>query len=258
MDLSTILGIIAAFGLMVMAIMSGSGMTLFINFPSLLIVVGGTLGATLVHYPFGEVFRAFGVAKKAFFHKDESPSEAIEALIRYSNKARKEGILSLQSVISEIKDPFFIKGVQMAVDGQEPEAMKEMLDREIEYIQERHDSGADIFVAMGAYAPALGMIGTLIGLVQMLQTMNDPSTIGPAMAMALLTTFYGAVMANVLFIPLSGKLRNRSKSEVLKKTLISEGMKSILAGENPRIMEQKLHAFVAPKFRESFFNKKKG
>ncbi|WP_305043273.1 motility protein A [Geoalkalibacter sp.] len=258
MDLSTILGIVAAFGLMLMAITAGSGITIFVDFPSLTVVVGGTLGATLVHYPFREVMRAFAVLKKAFFHKDESPTETIEALIRYSNKARKEGILSLQSVVAEIRDPFFVKGVQMAVDGQEPEAMKEMLDREIEYIVERHSEGADIFVAMGAYAPAMGMIGTLIGLVQMLQTMEDPSTIGPAMAMALLTTFYGAVMANILFIPMAGKLKNRSQSEVLKKTLISEGMKSILAGENPRIMEQKLHAFVAPKFRESFFNKKKG
>jgi chemotaxis protein MotA len=133
-----------------------------------------------------------------------------------------------------------------------------MLDREIEYIIERHEDGAEIFVAMGTYAPSMGMIGTLIGLVQMLQTMSDPSTIGPAMAMALLTTFYGAVMANAFFLPVAGKLRNRSQSEVLKKTLISEGMKSILAGENPRIMEQKLHAFVAPKYRASFFNKKKG
>ncbi|MDY6850385.1 MAG: motility protein A [Thermodesulfobacteriota bacterium] len=258
MDLSTIVGIVAAFGLMIMAIMSGSGITIFIDFAALIVVSGGTVGATLVHYPFKEVSRAFGVLKKAFFHKEEKPSDTIDALIRYSNKARKEGILSLQSVIPEIKDPFFIKGVQMAVDGQEPEAMKEMLDREIEYIIERHEEGADIFVAMGTYAPAMGMIGTLIGLVQMLQTMSDPSTIGPAMAMALLTTFYGAVMANVFFLPVSGKLRNRSQSEVLKKTLISEGMKSILAGENPRIMEQKLHAFVAPKYRASFFNKKKG
>lgn len=258
MDLSTILGIIAAFGLMLMAITAGSGLTIFIDFASLTVVAGGTLGATLVHYPFREVKRAFAVLRKAFFHKEVTPTETIEALIRYSNKARKEGILSLQSVIAEIRDPFFVKGVQMAVDGQEPEAMKEMLDREIEYIVERHSEGAEIFIAMGTYAPAMGMIGTLIGLVQMLQTMEDPSTIGPAMAMALLTTFYGAVMANILFLPMAGKLRNRSQSEVLQKTLVAEGMKSILAGENPRIMEQKLHAFVAPRFRESFFNKKKG
>ncbi|BCA79116.1 MotA/TolQ/ExbB proton channel family protein [Desulfuromonas sp. AOP6] len=256
MDLSTILGIMAAFALMISAIMMGGSIFLFINIPSIVIVMGGTIGATLVHYPFKNVFRAFAVLKKAFFHKNESPNEIIARLITLATKARKEGILSLQMAMNDIEDAFFLKGLQMAVDGQEPETLKEMLDREIEYIQERHEDGADIFLAMGTYAPAMGMIGTLIGLVQMLQTMDDPSTIGPAMAVALLTTFYGAVIANVICIPVAGKLKNRSQSEVLLKTLIAEGMKSILVGENPRIMEQKLHAFVAPQLRESNFNKK--
>jgi len=149
-----------------------------------------------------------------------------------------------------------LKGLQMAVDGQEPESLKLMLEHEIDYIEERHESGAEIFATMAAYAPAIGMIGTLIGLVQMLQTMDDPSTIGPAMAVALLTTFYGAVAANILFTPISGKLKHRSASEMLCKTIIAEGMNSILAGENPRIMEQRLHAFVAPNQRQSNFNKK--
>ncbi len=131
-----------------------------------------------------------------------------------------------------------------------------MMEREIEYVMERHETGADIFTTMAAYSPAMGMIGTLIGLVQMLQTMDDPASIGPAMAVALLTTFYGAVAANILFTPMSGKLKHRSACEVLGKTLISEGMNSILAGENPRVMEQRLHAFVAPVLRESNFNKK--
>jgi len=256
MDLSTVIGIVAAFALMLSAIMMGGSIFLFINVPSIVIVIGGTLGATLVHYPFKNVFGAFSVFKKAFFHKDTSPNEIISNLIVLATKARKEGILSLQTAMNGIEDAFFLKGLQMAVDGQEPESLKEMLDREIEYIQERHDGGADIFTTMGAYAPAMGMIGTLIGLVQMLQTMDDPSTIGPAMAVALLTTFYGAVIANVICIPVAGKLKNRSQSEVLLKTLIAEGMKSILTGENPRIMEQKLHAFVAPQHRESNFNKK--
>jgi chemotaxis protein MotA len=257
MDLSTVLGILAAFGLMLIAIMSGGSLTLFIDPASMLVVVGGTFGATLVHYPFKDVFGAFAVLKKAFHHEKETPRQTIEHLVHFAGKARKEGILSLQSVMGEVSDSFFIKGIQMAVDGQEPEVLKEMLDREIEYIQERHEGGAEIFVALGTYAPAMGMIGTLIGLVQMLQTMDDPSTIGPAMAMALLTTFYGAVIANVICIPMSGKLRNRSQSEVLRKVLIAEGMKSIMEGENPRVMEQKLHAFVAPKLRQSNFNKKR-
>ncbi len=256
MDLSTIIGIAAAFGLMVLAILSGGAITLFVNVPSLIIVVGGTVGATLVHYPFKEVFRAVSVLRKAFFHRIDSPRETVSQLITFAGKARKEGILALQSVTGEVKDPFFLKSIQMAVDGQEAEDLKEMLDKEIEYIQERHEEGAEIFIAMGTYAPALGMIGTLIGLVQMLQTMSDPSTIGPAMAVALLTTFYGAIIANIVCMPLAGKLRHRSQEEVLYKTLISEGMRCVLAGENPRLMEQRLHAFLAPAMRQSNFSKK--
>lgn len=255
MDLSTIVGVIAAFGLMLLAILSGGSLLIFIDPQSMLIVAGGTIGATLVHYPFGELMRALKVGKKTLFHKSQPPSEIVGQLIQFATKARKEGILSLQSVMNQIEDPFLVKGMQMAVDGQEPETLRYMLDREIEYIEERHDSGAKIFSSMGAYAPAMGMIGTLIGLVKMLQTMEDPSTIGPAMAMALLTTLYGATAANVLFIPLSGKLRLRSEQEVLEKSLIAEGMSSILNGENPRIMEQRLHAFVSPKERQSNFNK---
>lgn len=257
MDLSTILGVVGALALMLVAIMQGGGVLLFLDIPSVIIVFGGTIGATLVHYPFKDVFGTFAIAKKTIIHKDELPHTRIEQLVRFAGKARKEGILSLQSVMGEVSDPFFIKGLQMAVDGQEPVALKEMLDREIEYIQERHDSGADILIAMGNYAPAMGMIGTLIGLVQMLQTMNDPSSIGPAMAVALLTTFYGAIIANLICLPMAGKLKNRSSNEVLDKTLVAEGLKSILEGENPRIIEQKLHAFVSPKHRQSNFNKKK-
>ncbi|MGC9519552.1 MAG: motility protein A [Desulfuromonadaceae bacterium] len=256
MDLSTIFGVIAAFGLMIAAIMTGGSIFLFIDPPALMIVGGGTLGSTLVHYPFKELFRAVAVAKKTLFVKEQNPADIISQLVEFATKARKEGILSLQSVMSQIDDPFFLKGLQMAVDGQEPESLKQMLEHEIDYIQERHESGAAIFSTMAEYAPAIGMIGTLIGLVQMLQTMDDPSTIGPAMAVALLTTFYGAVAANILFNPIAGKLKHRSASEMLCKTIIAEGMNSILAGENPRIMEQRLHAFVAPGQRQSNFNKK--
>ena len=244
MDLSTIIGIVAAFGLMLMAILQGGSIMMFVNTPSLIIVFGGTIGVTLVNYPFDDILGTISIVKKTF--KTQSSSSA----------NRIEGVLSLQSVIAEVDDPFFIKGLQMAVDGQEPDNLKEMLDREIEYIEERHGKGASILLAIGATAPAMGMIGTLIGLVQMLQTMSDPSSIGPAMAVALLTTFYGAVIANVLCMPLAGKLKNRSATEILDKTLVAEGMKSILEGENPRVIEQKLHAFVAPKERESNFNKK--
>ncbi len=255
MDLSTILGIGAAFGLMLMAILQGGPLSIFINFPSIMIVFGGTIGNTLVHYPFNDVFEALGVAKKTVLFKEQSVNDLIVQLMEFANKARKEGILALQGAMEEISDEFLIKAMQMAVDGQEPDSLKSMLNTEIEYIQQRHDKGANIFLSIGLYAPAMGMVGTLIGLVQMLQTMDDPATIGPAMAVALLTTFYGAVLANVVCNPMAGKLKLRSEAEVLTKTLIIEGMQSILSGENPRIMEQKLHAFIAPKLRESTFKR---
>jgi chemotaxis protein MotA len=254
MDFATIIGIVLSFVLMIVAILQGGPLTLFVNIPSVIIVVGGTVGATLVHYPFTDVFRAMAVGSKTVLNKSEPVAGVIAQLLEYANKARKEGILSLQSVMNDVQDPFLLKGLQMAVDGQGPDDLKEMLEREIEYIQERHENGADIFVAMGTYAPALGMIGTLIGLVQMLQTMNDPSSIGPAMAVALLTTLYGAVIANVVCIPMAGKLKIRSQSEILHKSLVAEGLRLLLLGENPRLIEQKLHAFVAPKERRSNFD----
>lgn len=255
MDLSTFLGIIGAFGLMVLAIMTGGDFVIFINPRAMLIVLGGTLGAVLVHYPFKDVLNAFSVGKNAFFYKDSNPHQIIEKLIYFSNLARKEGLLSLEANINKVKnDQFFSKGLQMAADGQEPDNMRQILDKEITYTQERHESGADIFSALGLYAPAMGMIGTLIGLVQMLQTLDNPSNIGPAMAVALLTTMYGSILANVIFLPMAGKLKNRSQSEILKKTLIIEGIHSILIGENPRILEQKLHVFLAPKERKHSYS----
>ncbi|MCF6289652.1 MAG: MotA/TolQ/ExbB proton channel family protein [Desulfobacterales bacterium] len=256
MDLSTLLGIVASFTLMILAILSGGSIFLFFNVPSVIIVVGATIGSTFIHYPFRDIFGAAAVCKKAFFHREPTLRETVAQLVRFAGKARKEGILALQEVAGEIQDPFFLKSLQMAIDGLEAEDLRQMLEREIEYIQGRHEDGADIFVAMGTYAPAMGMIGTLIGLVQMLQTMNDPSTIGPAMAVALLTTFYGAIIANVICMPIAGKLRNRSQKEILRKTLIVEGMRCVLVGENPRLMEQRLHVFLAPRLRESSFGKK--
>ena len=255
LDIATFLGIIGAFGLMSWAIMSGSGLEVFIDYQALMVVTGGTFGALLVHYPLRDGANALAVGKNAFLYRESTPREVIDILIDFASRARKEGLLALESATHEVQDAFLAKGLQMAADGHEPRVLEDTLNREIEYIEDRHEKGADIFAALGAYSPAMGMIGTLIGLVQMLKNLEDPSSIGPAMAMALITTLYGSVMANVVFLPMSGKLQTRSQTEVLKKTLILEGMKSILTGENPRVMEQKLHAFLAPRERESKFKR---
>ncbi|MFP4037689.1 MAG: motility protein A, partial [Desulfobacteraceae bacterium] len=219
MDIATLIGILSAFTLVVGAIMMGSSLTLFINIPGLMIVVGGTLGATLINYPLPDILKVIKVVKNAFFHRKQTAKDLISEFVSLAGTARREGILALESSVEEMKDDFMKKGLQLSIDGLEPGAIKEILNTEIVSIQDRHKLGAEIFTTLGTFAPALGMIGTLIGLVQMLQKMDDPSSIGPAMAVALLTTFYGALMANVLFLPIAGKLRNRSSEEVMMKEL---------------------------------------
>jgi chemotaxis protein MotA len=253
MDIATFLGIVSAFGLVILAVFMGGGLSLFVNVPSLLIVVGGTLGATMINYPLKDVLRAVGVSKNVFFVKKLQIEEITQQFVALCNKARKEGILSLESDIQDVEDPFMRKGLQLSVDGLEPQMIQTILDTEVESLEERHQLGAEIFSTMGTYAPALGMIGTLIGLVQMLQSMDNPSAIGPAMAVALLTTFYGSILANLVCLPMAGKLRSRSKEESLAKEMIISGVMGLTRGENPRIIEQKMMAFVPPKMRKSSY-----
>jgi chemotaxis protein MotA len=249
MDLATVLGVISAFGLVFLAIFMGGGIQLFINLQSLMIVVGGTLGATMINYPFKEVFGVFSVVKKALFTKNIVSNNLIRIFMDFAHKSRKEGILALESELKKVKDDFLIKGVQLSIDGLEPNEIKDILDTELDFIKSRHQLGAEIFTTMGSFAPALGMIGTLIGLVQMLQSMDDPSTIGPAMAVALLTTFYGSIMSNIFCIPIAGKLRTRSREEALTKAITIQGIMSLSSGDNPRVLQQKLQAFIPPNER---------
>lgn len=250
MDLATLVGLFSAFFLVLYGILSGGSLLIFWNAPSLLIVVGGTVGATLINYPLKDVLGVVKVVKNVFFHKLQSPGELIKMLADMAGKARKGGILSLEQSVKEVNDEYFSKGLQLVVDGIEISSVRGVLEKEIEYASDRHQKGAEVFTTLGTFAPALGMIGTLIGLVQMLQNLEDPSQIGPAMAVALITTFYGALLANLLFLPIAGKLKTRSKEEMLVKELVLEGIVSIASGENPRIMEQKLQAFLAPRLRE--------
>jgi len=249
MDIATLLGVVSAFGLVVVAIFMGGGLSLFINIPSALIVVGGTLGTTMINYPLGDMLKVVSVVKNALFSNTVSGNSLIERFVDFANKSRREGILALESEIKTVKNEFLQKGIQLSIDGLEPQEIREILETEVEFIRSRHQLGAEIFTTMGTFAPALGMIGTLIGLVQMLQSMDDPSSIGPAMAVALLTTFYGSLMANLVCIPIAGKLKARSKEEVLSKEMAIQGIISLSNGDNPRILEQKLQAFVPPNQR---------
>ncbi len=250
MDLATILGIVISFGLVLAGILEGGSLMIFISAPSLLIVLGGTVGATLVNYPLATVFGVMKVLKKTLSTTTQTPSATIEQFMDFANRARREGILSLEPVLKEVDDSYLRKGLQLTVDGLEPQAIQEILEVEITSLESRHETGVEIVSAMGAYAPALGMIGTVIGLVQMLQTMSDPSSIGPAMAVALITTFYGAILANLVFIPMAGKLKMRSREEVSMREMQMEGILAISRGENPRIIQEKLSSYQPPKERE--------
>lgn len=253
MDLATILGIVSGFGLVIIAMSMGGGLAWFINIPSALIVVGGTIGAVLINYPLSDMIGVMKVAKNVFFQKELSVSNVIETLVDMSKIARREGILALEKKVEDVEDPFFSKGVGLMIDGIEPTALSRILQTELDYLSERHRLGAEIFSSMGNFAPAMGMMGTLIGLVKMLMQMDDPSSIGPAMAVALITTFYGVILANLIFLPIAGKLKTRSANEIMVKELIISGILSVQSGDNPRVLEQKLNSFLSPGERKSAF-----
>ncbi|MDZ7373511.1 MAG: motility protein A [candidate division KSB1 bacterium] len=250
MDLATIIGIISGVILIAVSILGKGSFGIFFDLSSVLIVVGGTMASTLINFPLKDVLSVFGVVKNAFLHRAPDPRDTIRQLVRFAEIARREGILYLERELENVEDPFLRQGIQLAADGTEPELMRAILETEISYLQERHELGQSILTAMGSYAPAFGMIGTLIGLVIMLANMSDPSLIGPGMAVAIITTFYGAVLANLIFLPLAGKLKTRSKQEVMMKELVLEGVLAIQSGDNPRIVEQKLISFIAPKIRK--------
>lgn len=252
MDLSTIMGIIAGIALITGAILQKGSLLTFWDFSSLLIVVGGVLCATLIHYSFAQLSGVLKVLKKAFFQSDVEPYLVIAKIVNMAERARREGLLSLDQAIAEDEgtDPFLVQGLQLIVDGTDPDLVRDILENELTMIEERHKTGAGIFTFMGACAPAFGMLGTLIGLILMLKDINDPSKLGPGMALALITTFYGAIIANLVCLPIAGKLKARSKQEILIKQIIIEGVLSIQAGENPRIITEKLKSFLYPKQKE--------
>lgn len=252
MDLATIIGLALSFGLIGVALVFGSGgIMLFIDIPSMLIVFGGTIGATLVHYPLSSIKTLGAVFKQAFVERPVNTTAIMTQFMELANTARREGILALEPAIKNISDPFLRKGLQLTVDGLEPQMIQDTLETELGALEERHATGLDMVNSLAGYAPALGMIGTVIGLVQMLKTMNDPSTIGPAMAVALITTFYGAVLANLVFLPIAGKLKQRNRAETLMREMQIQGVLGIARGENPRILGEKLSSFQPPKMRKA-------
>ena len=245
-DIATVVGLILGVVLILLAILIGGDVMAYINGPAVLIVVGGATAATLAAFPLGRFLKIPKVISKALFNKSQEPIVVIRQIVELAEVARRDGILALEGMIAEMQDDFLVRGVQMAVDGTDPEVIQAVMETELENLMERHETGKNLMDSLGRYAPAFGMIGTLIGLVAMLSNMNDPSKIGAGMAAALLTTLYGALLANVVFLPLADKLARRSSEEALGKTIIIHGVMSIQSGDNPRTVEAKLITFLPP------------
>lgn len=243
MDISTLLGLIAGTIVIALAILSGSEVSVFINVPGMLIVLGGTFAATLIKFPIVDCFRSIGLAiRNAFWDEAEHPSDLIQQANNLTQVVRSSNVIALDN--EEILNPFFKKGIQLCVDGRKPEFIRSVLTKEMNLSIERHEMSEKIFRAMGDSAPAFGMIGTLVGLVQMLSNMQEPSSIGPAMAVALLTTLYGALFANLIALPIADKLQSRTLQERINKSLIVESVLGIQQGANPRILEELLESYL--------------
>ena len=247
MDIATLVGILGAFGIVIAAMVTGGDIGVFVNVPSLLIVIGGSLFVVLMKFPLGHFLAVGKVVGKAFKFKSVKPEDIIAETVDLADAARKGGLLSLED--KEVSSDFMQRGIQLLVDGHDPEIVKALLNKEKGLTTERHEYGSDIFKAIGDVGPGMGMIGTLVGLVQMLSNMSDPKSIGPAMAVALLTTLYGAMLATMFALPVSDKLDVRKAEEELNQSLIIDGLLAIQAGQNPRVIEQMLRNYLPEKKR---------
>jgi chemotaxis protein MotA len=241
-DIATLLGLLGGISIVVASMAMGGNGGVFVNVPSLLIVFGGSIFIVLSKFGLGQFFAALKTAAKAFFFKKFSAPECIEEAVKIADAARKGGLLSLEGV--QIENDFMKKGVQLLIDGHEPDVIKAMLYKDMNLTFERHIWGQKVFRALGDVAPAMGMIGTLVGLVLMLSTMDDPKTIGPSMAVALLTTLYGAMIANMFAMPIADKLELRSSEEKTAKALVIDALLGIQAGQNPRVIEEALKNYL--------------
>lgn len=249
MDLATLIGFLVAWALIIATIALGSGALVFINAPSLMIVLGGTIAVVMMRFTLGQFIGSIKTAIKAFMYKSESPEELIAAVVELATIARKEGLLALEG--QEITNPVLAGGIRMLVDGHEQAVVKKALSTEMNETVSRHKIGQAIFKAIGDAGPAMGMIGTLVGLVQMLSNMSDPKSIGPAMAVALLTTLYGAMLANMFALPVSDKLALRSTEEQMNKHIIIESVLGIQEGQNPKVLDELLKNFLPASKREN-------
>jgi chemotaxis protein MotA len=245
LEAATIIGLLAGAAAIVISIMMTGSLDSFWDISSVFIVLGGTIASTVISYRGKSLKQLLTIYLRAFRKVDIDLNKDIEMIINIANVARREGLLALEDTMENVDNPFLKKGIMLIVDGTDTELIKTILETEVYFIQARHNEGQAMISSMAAYAPAYGMIGTLIGLIIMLENLDDPDSIGPGMATALVTTFYGVILANLVFTPIAKKLKAQSELETLQKELYIEGLLSIQEGENPRIIRDKLTAFIA-------------
>jgi chemotaxis protein MotA len=250
-DIATIIGIILGSGMILGSILLGGSLGDFIDVPSIGIVGGGALSALLIAFPLKQVLAAFSIAKQTFFVRVPDLREELKRFSELAGIARRDGLLGLESRMADVKDPFLKRGMEMVIDNSPVEKVQEVLSTELACIQNRHSLGKKVFEQLGALLPAMGMVGTLIGLIQMLTKLDDPSKIGAGMAVAMITTFYGALGSNLFALPMANKLDLRSKEESNVREMMIAGFCALLEGDGPRAVETKLSVFLAPKVRES-------
>jgi len=251
-DIATLVGLLCALGLIIGSMLMGSApITAYIDVPSIMVVIGGAMAAALICFPLRSMLGSPKVALKVLLNKNEDLGELVAQLVALAETARRDGLLALESKVSEIQNPLVRTGIQMAVDGGTPESVEEVLRSEVSAIANRHKEGKAIMDQLGRFAPAYGMIGTLMGLIMMLSDMSDPSSIGSGMAVALITTLYGAIVANVFFSPFAEKLGLLSKQELIATEIAIRGVMAIQSGESPRAIDQKLQTFIPPKLRKT-------
>lgn len=251
MDISTILGLVLGIGAILLSlIMDGGSLASLFNVPAIMIVFGGTIGAALISFPISYIKGLPGVIKHAFLPGNSLDELSTIALMtKMAEKARREGLLSLEDEIQGIKDEYLRRGTQLVVDGTDPEMVRAIMEIDLLKMQHRHENSFGVLEAMAGYAPTMGIIGTVMGLIKVLGELSNPEGLGPAIAVAFVATFYGVFTANILWMPLASKLKKRSEAETLVRELVVEGLLSIQAGENPRIVQEKLLVFLSPSRR---------
>jgi chemotaxis protein MotA len=251
MDLTTIIGLVLGIGvIMTVMILDGGSPAELLHLAPILLTVGGAVAASIIQFPLSEIKGLPKWFMLPFISPKVEPEHAIESITKMADKARREGLLALEEESKKVDDPFLRKGLMMVVDGVDPSQVRAIMDIDIHHMKERHEMGGiAFFSAAGGYGPTMGIIGTVMGLISVLQQLDNPGTLGPAIASAFLATLWGILTANVIWLPLAGKLRAKSEEEVLYRTLLMEGILALQAGENPRIVKDKLNAFLPPKAR---------